>query len=86
MVYKVRTGISWRDLPERYGPRQTVCTRFLRYALDGVFTRALHQIRARAEAKRLGYLSPIEFEEQHYANQATAEPVKLKPRQPALAG
>ncbi|MFE5191906.1 transposase [Streptomyces sp. NPDC056628] len=20
MVYKIRTGISWRDLPERYGP------------------------------------------------------------------
>jgi transposase InsO family protein len=35
--------------------------------------------------KRLGYLSPIEFEEKHYcANQATAEPVNLKPRQPVL--
>jgi putative transposase len=34
--------------------------------------------------KRLGYLSPIEFEEKHYAGQATAEPVNLKPRQPAL--
>ncbi|MEV5177579.1 transposase [Streptomyces flaveolus] len=37
MVYKIRTGISWRDLPERYGPWQTVYTRFRRYALDGVF-------------------------------------------------
>ncbi|BBJ47355.1 putative transposase for insertion sequence element IS986/IS6110 [Streptomyces antimycoticus] len=34
--------------------------------------------------KRLGYLSPIEFEEKHNADQATAEPVNLKPRQPAL--
>lgn len=34
--------------------------------------------------KRLGYLSPIEFEEKHYANQATTEPVNLKPRQPTL--
>ncbi|KAK1177979.1 IS3 family transposase [Streptomyces sp. NBS 14/10] len=34
--------------------------------------------------KRLGYLSPIEFEEKHYANQPTAEPVSLKPRKPAL--
>ncbi|MGP4009132.1 DUF6192 family protein [Streptomyces sp. 4N124] len=24
MVYKIRTGISWRDLPERYGPWNTV--------------------------------------------------------------
>ncbi|GAB2806639.1 hypothetical protein GCM10027073_44170 [Streptomyces chlorus] len=38
VVYKIRTGISWRDLPERYGPWQTVYTRFRRYALDGVFT------------------------------------------------
>ncbi len=34
--------------------------------------------------KRLGYLSPIEYEEKHYANQATTEQVNLKPRQPAL--
>ncbi|WP_372478509.1 IS5 family transposase [Streptomyces daghestanicus] len=50
MVYKIRTGISWRGLPERYGSWQTVCTRFRRYAIDGVFTRALQQIQARADA------------------------------------
>ncbi|MGX1681884.1 transposase [Streptomyces althioticus] len=50
MAYKIRTGISWRDLPERYGPWQTVCTRFRRYAIDGVFTRALQQIQAQADA------------------------------------
>ncbi|MFF5438860.1 IS5 family transposase [Streptomyces achromogenes] len=50
MVYKIRTGISWRDLPERYGSWQTVYTRFRRYAIDGVFTRALQQIQARADA------------------------------------
>ncbi|GAA1165583.1 hypothetical protein GCM10009654_23090 [Streptomyces hebeiensis] len=50
MVYKIRTGISCRDLPERYGPWQTVYTRFRRYATDGVFTRALQQIQVRADA------------------------------------
>src|SRR4051812_50013060 len=50
MVYKIRTGVSWRDLPERYGPWKTVYTRFRRYALDGVFTRALQQIQACADA------------------------------------
>ncbi|SCE55873.1 Transposase InsO and inactivated derivatives, partial [Streptomyces sp. di188] len=34
--------------------------------------------------KRLGYLSPIEYEEKHYANQATTEQVNLKPHHPAL--
>ncbi|MEU1854428.1 IS5 family transposase [Streptomyces sp. NPDC019990] len=50
MVCKIRTVISWRDLPERYGPWQTVYTRFRRYALDGVFTRALRQIEAHSDA------------------------------------
>ncbi|MFI2645764.1 transposase [Streptomyces sp. NPDC018610] len=50
MVYKIRTGISWRDLPERYGPWKTVYIRFRRYALTGVFTRALQQIQSRADA------------------------------------
>ncbi|MGV9351217.1 transposase [Streptomyces spiralis] len=49
MVHKIRTGISWRNLPERYGPAKTVYTRFRRYALDGVFTRALQQIQAQAD-------------------------------------
>ncbi|NIY69333.1 mobile element protein [Streptomyces malaysiensis] len=43
MVYKIRTGNSWRDLPIRYSPWKAVYTRFRRYALDGVFTRALQQ-------------------------------------------
>lgn len=30
MVYKIRTGVSRRDLPERYGPWKTVYTRFRR--------------------------------------------------------
>lgn len=50
MVYKIRTGISWRDLPERYEPWKTVYTRFRRYALDGVFTQALQQVQASADA------------------------------------
>ncbi|MFE2426825.1 transposase [Streptomyces sp. NPDC059373] len=50
MVYKIRTGISWRGLPERYGPWKMVYTRFRSYVLDGVFTRALQQIQGRADA------------------------------------
>ncbi|MFF1927395.1 transposase [Streptomyces sp. NPDC058228] len=50
LVYKVRTGIRWRDLPERYGPWKTVYTRFRRYALEGVFTHALQPVQARADA------------------------------------
>ncbi|MEU8976942.1 IS3 family transposase, partial [Streptomyces monashensis] len=34
--------------------------------------------------ERLDWLSPVEFEEKHYAAQATAEQLNLKPRQPSL--
>ena len=34
--------------------------------------------------KRLGYLSPVEFEEKHYADQVATERTNLKFRQPAL--
>lgn len=61
MVYKIRAGVSWRDLPERYGSWQTVYTRFRRYALDGVFTRALQQIQAHADAAGdVGWLVQID--------------------------
>ncbi|MER7492835.1 transposase [Streptomyces pharetrae] len=33
MVYKIRTGVSWRDLQEGHDPWKTVNTRFRRYAL-----------------------------------------------------
>ncbi|GAA3505569.1 hypothetical protein GCM10019016_126820 [Streptomyces prasinosporus] len=51
LVRRIRTGISWRDLPERCGPWQTVCTRFRRCAIDGVCPRALQRIQARADAQ-----------------------------------
>jgi len=50
MVHKIRKGISWRDLPDRYGPRKTRYTRFRRYAFDGALARALQHIQARADA------------------------------------
>ncbi|MDJ0461895.1 IS3 family transposase, partial [Streptomyces sp. H27-C3] len=34
--------------------------------------------------KRLGCLSPIEFEERYYSDQATTRRANLKPRQPSL--
>ena len=41
IVFKFRTGVPWRDLPERFGPWQTVHGRFARWAADGTFDRLL---------------------------------------------
>jgi transposase len=45
VLWKVRTGVPWRDLPERYGAWQTIYSRFRRWALAGHFGavfKALH--------------------------------------------
>jgi transposase len=35
MLWRLQTGAPWRDLPERYGPWQTVYDRFNRWSNDG---------------------------------------------------
>lgn len=39
IFFVLRTGSSWRDLPERYGPCTTVYNRFNRWAKAGVWLR-----------------------------------------------
>ena len=35
VLYRVRTGVPWRDLPERYGPWKSVYNRFSNWARKG---------------------------------------------------
>jgi transposase len=51
IVWKIRSGSAWRDVPARYGPWQSVYTRFRRWALDGTFTRMLAAVQADRHAK-----------------------------------
>jgi len=37
ILWKLRTGASWRDLPSRYGPWQTCYDRFARWRRDGTW-------------------------------------------------
>lgn len=48
--YRVRTGVPWRDLPERYGPWQTVYGLFRRWQRDGSWARIITGLQARADA------------------------------------
>lgn len=41
MLYWLNTGVPWRDLPERFGPWQSVYTRFSRWTKQGVWERVL---------------------------------------------
>ncbi|WP_412759503.1 IS5 family transposase, partial [Nocardiopsis rhodophaea] len=39
ILFGTRTGVPWRDLPERYGPWRTVYKRFRRWEADGTWHR-----------------------------------------------
>jgi len=41
VFHRVRTGTPWRDLPERFGPWQTVYNRHRRWSADGTWERIL---------------------------------------------
>ena len=49
-AWRFRTGSAWRDLPEVFGPWQTVWKRHRRYAGDGTWDRVLTRILAEADA------------------------------------
>jgi transposase len=49
IVWKLRTGAPWRDLPERYGPWSTVYSRFWRWQRAGLWDRVFAAIQRRAD-------------------------------------
>ncbi|WP_435849284.1 IS5 family transposase [Streptomyces lavendulocolor] len=51
--FRTRTGIPWRDVPERYGPWETVYGLFRRWQRDGTWHRIFEQLQAQADAEGL---------------------------------
>jgi transposase len=50
ILWKLRTGAPWRDLPERYGPWQTCADRLYRWRRDGTWDRMLAHVQTRSDA------------------------------------
>ena len=44
IVWVLRTGAPWRDLPKRFGPWQSVYTRFRRWTRQGIWGRVLEKL------------------------------------------
>jgi transposase len=49
-IYRLRTGVAWRDLPAEFGPWQTVWKRHYRFSADGTWDKVLSVLQARADA------------------------------------
>jgi transposase len=50
ILWKLRTGAPWRDLPKRYGPWQTCYDRFARWRRDGTWNRLLAHVQTESDA------------------------------------
>ncbi len=50
ILWRLRTGAPWRDIPERYGPWQTCYDRFARWRRDGTWDRLLAHVQTRSDA------------------------------------
>jgi transposase len=44
VLYRYRTGIPWRDLPERFGDFRVIHTRFSRWSKTGVWERVFQKL------------------------------------------
>ncbi len=51
ILWRLATGVPWRDLPEQYGSWRTVYSRFRRWQHAGVWERVLTALHAEADAK-----------------------------------
>lgn len=46
ILWILRTGARWRDLPERYGKWESIATRFYRWQKAGVWEQILEHLQA----------------------------------------
>jgi transposase len=50
ILWRLATGVPWRDLPARYGSWRTVYSRFRRWQRSGVWDRVLAALQQQADA------------------------------------
>ena len=67
IVWIARSGAPWRDLPERYGPWQTVYSRFRKWMEDGILDNIFRVLSLDAELSELSIDASIVQAHQHSA-------------------
>jgi transposase len=77
VLYRYRTGMPWRDLPERFGDGTRVHLRFSRWATSGVWERVIQHLAADADNEYAMIDSTIVRADQHSAG-AQKKPVRTR--------
>jgi transposase len=67
MVWLARSGAPWRDLPERFGPWESVYTRFRKWLDDAILDNIFRVFALEAELSELSLDSTIVRAHQHSA-------------------
>ncbi|TWD13113.1 transposase [Streptomyces sp. T12] len=90
ILFRVRTGVPWPDLPECYGSWKTVYEQHLRWSADGTWDRILQSVQAEADLagridwSMVGVDSTSCRAHQHAAGARKARPWVPKKDAPAL--
>ena len=67
MIWIARSGAPWRDLPERYGPWESVYSRFRKWIDDGILDNIFRVLSLEAELEDLSIDASIVKAHQHSA-------------------
>ena len=67
IIWVVRSGAPWRDLPERYGPWETVYSRFRKWIEDGIIDNIFRILSLEAETEEVSIDATIVKAHQHSA-------------------
>ena len=78
VLYRYRTGMPWRDLPERFGHWKNIHRRFSRWAKSGVWDRLFAHLAEDADNEYAMIDSSIVRAHQHSAG-ALKKTVTIKP-------
>jgi transposase len=78
IIYRARTGVPWRDLPECFGSWRTVWKRHHRFSLDGTYDKIHARLVAQADAAGdldwvLSIDSTVNRAHQHATNMSRSE-------------
>jgi transposase len=83
IFYVLRTGVPWRDLPERYGPYTTAYNRFNRWSRLGVWKKVSEQLPLAARDNL--YVIDASIRKIRHETRGNRGTRKIRPSAPAAA-